>query len=468
MRLPASGTLRLLAAGSALAAVAGLAAACAPVPSQRDFYPGQSEGWSSTYADLRNSSSAPQELSDQPALRWSRDLGATAPGPAVFDRTNALRIATFSDQGCNMFSLSLTDGRKQWCARHAIVGPRLAPQVNNYGDTYWPIHHGAASMSGEGEYRWTTDLRTSSTTVRQLNGSQVLVVNTFGQARVMRTLHGTQAGPPLDLGGPVPGVPDDYGLPWCDTGTRGCPSPAPAALDSSGTRFYLTVWTLGAEQPDLVAVDVHTTASDDPATPADPDERDARAFLREAWRVPLEHGRTGAPVVLSADEQVAYVAAPGGLAAYSTADGTPRWFHDTGVDTDFAPAVTADGTIVMGGRTGTFYRGEDEEAAAARDAALAGGPVLALRDTGDAAEELWRAADAASLTAPVVTADGAALVASRASEDGVVLRAYGADGQVRWQTAVPDAHGPVAGLSLNTGSEIALVLSIGRLYLYAP
>lgn len=462
MRLRASGALRALVAGSL---ALGLAAGCSTVPSTWDFYPGQSEGWSSAYADLRNSSLAQTDLPEAPQLRWSRDLGAHLPGPATFDPNNALRIATFSDQGCNMFSLSLDDGRKQWCARHAIVGPRVAGQVNSLGDSYWPIHFGTAAISGEGEYRWTSQLRTAATTTRQLNGPQVLVVNTFGQARVMRALHGVQAGPPIDLGGPVPGLPDDYGMPWCDTGTRGCPAPAPAAVDASGTRFYLTVWRLGAEQPDLVAVDVQTWASGGITEPADPSEQGAEVTLREAWRVPLEHGRTGAPVVLSADGEVAYVAAPEGLAAYSTADGAPRWFHDTGVATDFAPAVSDDGTIVLGGRTGTFYRGEGEKAFAERDDALAGGGLVALRDEGDSAAELWRAEDAASLTAPVVTRDDAAVVASRSGDDEVTLRAYGSDGSVAWEAPLPDAHGPVAGLTLHKDGEFAVAMALGRLYL---
>lgn len=457
-RRPALWAAALLTATIALGA-------CSPITSPFDAHPSQAQSWSSPYADMRNSSTALAALPATPTLRWSRDLGAPAPGPAVFDSNDSVMVSTMSAQGCNVFSFVASNSFKLWCSRQPIAGPRIAAQLNSFGDAYLPTLFGTAALSGEGEYRWGSSERVTSTTARQLNGQQVLIINTFGQARVLSTINGDQISPPLDLGGPVPAAPNDYGLPWCETGTRGCPAPAPAAIAADGTRFYLTVWPLGADTPFLVAVDVLTHSGSNPAESADPSDPDATATLQEAWRTPLPHGRTGAPVVLSSDGAVAYVASTQGLAAFNTADGAPRWYTPTNVETDFAPAISPDGLIVLGGRTGTFYRGEGQDAAAQREAASGGGQLVALRDRGDRAEELWRR-DASALTAPVLSADNSVLIASRSDADGVTLRALRSDGEPQWDVEVPDARGGVSGVSLGNTGTIAIVMAIGRLYIF--
>lgn len=454
----------LLTAGTALLSACSTDSASSPL----DAHPGQAADWSSTYSDLRNSSVSPAETPSGPRLRWSRDMGAVLSGPGTFTDLDEVVVGSLSSDGCNVYSLALVDGRKNWCLRAPTAGPRIASENNSWGDSYWPSLSGATAISGEGEYRWGTRPESAGTTARQLDGQLLLVVSNFGQARVFDTQHGTDRSGALDLAGDVPEVPEDYGLSWCETGTRGCPAPAPAAVSADGDRFYLTVWTPGEDAPDLVAVDVSTHARDDGDRSVSPSDPEALVGLTEAWRVPLAHGRTGAPVVLSADGSVAYVAGEDGLAAYSTGDGTERWFADTGVTTDFAPAVSADGTIVLGGTTGTFYRGPDEKTAAkATEAALRGSAVVELHDDGATASETWRAADAASLSAPVLSASGDVLLASRVGGGGVALRALGADGMEKWSVPVPDATGPVAGLTLDRQGVLVLALSVGRVYAFA-
>ncbi|HJE91572.1 MAG TPA: PQQ-binding-like beta-propeller repeat protein [Dietzia timorensis] len=464
-----SSTRRKTRAVAALTATAAAAlAACSPVSSSLDAHPGQSDDWSSTYSDLHNSSTSTGESPEDPTLKWSREIGAPLPGPATFSPLGDLQQASLSDAGCNVFALELEDGRKSWCNRQAIGGPRISGQINKFGDSYWPILSGAAAISGEGEFRYGTTPPGAATTARQLSGQLVLTVSMFGQARIYGTQHGTPRGAPLDLAGPVPDVAPDYGLSWCETGSRGCPAPAPAAVTDDGSTFFITVWTPGADEPDLVAVRVNSRERANPDEHVPATDPQAMIEMTELWRTPLPHGRTGAPVVLSEDEDVAYVTGPEGISAFSTEDGSERWHHTTGVETDFAPAVSADGTIVLGGRTGAFYRGEDDAATdeITREA-LTGSAVLALHDDGDSASEVWRDDRAASLTAPVLSANGNVLLASREGRNGMAIRALGADGEELWSKPVPGAQGPVAGLTLADSGAIALSLSIGRVYLFA-
>ena len=466
MRSSTRRNTRAVAALSATAAVA--LAACSPVSSSLDAHPGQSDDWSSTYADVHNSSTSSGESPQDPTLKWSRDIGAPLPGPATFSPLDELQQASLSDSGCNVFSLEIEEGRKSWCNRQAIGGPRISGQINKFGDSYWPILSGAAAISGEGEFRYGTTPPGTATTARQLSGQLVLTVSMFGQARIYGTQHGTPRGAPLELAGHVPNVAPDYGLSWCETGSRGCPAPAPAAVTADGSVFYLTVWAPGADAPELVAVRVDSRERANPEKYVPATDPHAMIGMTELWRTPLPHGRTGAPVVLSEDEDIAYVTSPRGVSAFSTDDGSERWHHKTDVETDFAPAVSPDGTIVLGGRTGAFYRGENNETTdeITREA-LAGSAVVALHDDGDGASELWRDERAASLSAPVLSSDGNVLLASREGRSGVAIRALGGDGEELWSKPVPGAEGPVAGLTLADSGALALSLSVGRVYFFA-
>lgn len=466
MRKSTNRRARVFAAFAGIAAIA--LSACSPVSSSLDAHPGQSGNWSSTYADMRNSSASTGDAPENPSLKWSRDIGAPLPGPATFSPLDVLHQASLSDGGCNVFALEIEDGRKAWCSRQAIAGPRISSQINKFGDSYWPILWGVSAVSGEGEFRFDSKSPGTATTARQLGGQLILTVSMFGQARIYSTQNGAPRGAPLDLAGPVPDVAPDYGLPWCETGSRGCPAPASAALSADGSTFYLTVWAPGADEPEIVAARVSAHERTKPEEEVSPTDPHALVSMDELWRAPLPHGRTGAPVVLSDDESVAYVSSPDGITAISTEDGAERWHFKTNVETDFAPAVSPDGTIVVGGRTAAFYRGpEGEKTDEVTDQALRGSAVVALHDDGEGATELWRDDRAASLSAPVISADGNVVLASRKDGNGVVLRALDSEGQEIWSEPVPDAKGPVAGLTLATSGALALSMSVGRVYLYA-
>src|SRR5699024_11040996 len=89
---------------------------------------------------------------------------------------------------------------------------------------------------------------------------------------------------------------------------------------------------------------------------------DDTGHLDELWRVDLDGGRLGVPVVLSNDRDEVYVhAADGTLHAYSTADGTERWAAPIDYIPDTPPALLPDGTLVTGGRTTTVWRGTDDD-----------------------------------------------------------------------------------------------------------
>lgn len=444
----------------AVAALAvGLAAGCASDTESGDARLGQAASWSSVTGGPPNSGRAHSEVSDAPALVWSRALGAPTIGVASSDGIGSFFQATVSERGCNLWALSAEDGRKRWCLRLPTDGPRLTATVDGRGSVFVPLHGGVGAVAAEGENRWSADTRGVPTTVTLLDNRHLLLVSHKGAARVVNTQTGLDVTPELRIAGDVPQQGIRYGLPWCDMGERGCPTPGPAAVDTESAKAYLTVWTPGADEPELAAVGFQPGDS---------------ARLEVLWRAPLPEGRLGVPVVLSNDRDEVYVHSRNGdVAAFSTADGAPLWTAPVGYRPDTPPALLPDGTLVTGGRTTTVWRGPDDD----HDDDAGPAPVVAVGTGGGTGDELWRRDDLQQLTNPVATEDGRVLVAVRADADadtdsgedgpGIAIHLLdGSDGSTLHRIGVPAATGPVSGLSVDSDGRIALTTSEGAVYLF--
>lgn len=434
----------------------GLTAACTSNTESGDARLPQAASWSSVAGGPPNSGRAHGSVSGTPELLWSRSLGAPLSGVASSDGLGTFFQATVSERGCNLFALSADDGRKRWCLRLATDGPRITPTVDGRGSLFVPMYGGVGSVAAEGENRWFAETDGIPTTVALLNNRHLLAISHFGIARVINTQTGLEASPEAALAGEIaPSGEPGYGSPWCATGERGCPVPGPAAVDTDTGAFYLTAWKPGASAPELVAM--RFAEGED-------------GGFEELWRVELEDGRLGVPVVLSNDRDEVFVHSDdGALVAHSTTDGARLWSAPVGYLPDTPPALLADGTLVTGGRTTTVWRGTKDDHA--DDAGPA--PVVAIRadETAGGGHEVWRRDDLQQLTNPVATEDGKVLVAVRSGRDddkpGVaILLLDGGTGETLREIAVPAATGPVSGLSVDSDKRIALSTAMGGFYVF--
>ena len=449
-RAPIPRTARSLAVA---ALAVGVAAGCASDTESGDARLGQAASWSSVTGGPPNSGRSHASVSDAPELLWSRALGAPTTGVASSDGIGTFFQATVSERGCNLWALTADDGRKRWCLRMPTDGPRITATVDGRGSPFVPLYGGVGAVAAEGENRWYAETSGVPTTVTLLDNRHLLLVSHKGVARVVNTQTGLDVTPELRIAGDVPPGDPVYGLPWCGTGERGCPTPGPAAVDIDGAVAYLTSWTPGADEPELVAVDFTSGET---------------ASLEVLWRAPLSEGRLGAPVVLSNDRAEVYVhSRDGGLAAFSTADGAALWSAPIGYRPDTAPALLPDGTLVSGGRTTTVWRGPDDD----HDDDAGPAPVVAVRSGDGTGREVWRRDDLQQLTNPAATEDGRVLVAVRTDggEDGPGIAIHvldGSDGSTLHRIDVPAATGPASGLSVDSDGRIALTTSAGAVYVF--
>lgn len=437
----------------AVAALVGLVAGCASATESGGARLGQAESWSSVAGGPDNSGRARSDVDEAPDLLWSRTLGAPAIGVASSDGIGTSFQATVSERGCNLFALAADDGRKRFCTRLPTDGPRITATVDGRGSLFVPMHGGVGAVAESGENRWFAPTRGVPTTVTLLDNRSLLLISHLGVARVVNAHTGLDASPELRLTGDPGRVDPGFGIPWCPTGERGCPVPAPAAVDTASRTAYLTAWTPGRDTPELLAV--RLTSGD-------------VTFLEEVWRVPLPEGRLGTPVVLSEDRERVYVhAADGALGAYSTVDGAALWSVPVGYRPDTPPAVVSGDAVVTGGRTTTVWRGPDDD----HDDDPGPAPVIAVRDDGGTGRELWRRDDLQQLTNPATTEDGRIVVAVRSGETeegpGIALLLLdAADGGTVHHIDVPAASGPVAGLSVDSDGRIALTTAMGAVYVF--
>lgn len=446
-------TARPARALSVAAIVVGLVAGCTSDTASGNARLAQANSWSSVTGGPPNSGRAHASVSDAPQLLWSRAFGAPLSGVASSDGIGSFFQATVSDRGCNLFALSADDGRKRWCMRLATDGPRITATLDGRGTLFVPMRGGVNSVAAEGEHRWLAETTGIPTTLTLLDHQHLLTISHLGIARVINTHTGLDVSPESPLAGEIARSDPAYGSPWCGIGERGCPVPGPAAVDTDTATAYLTAWQPGAPAPELLAVRFHGG-------------EDGR--LEELWRVELDGGRLGVPVVLSNNRESVYVHDEDGtLQAYSTADGMLLWSAPVGYVPDTPPALLPDGTLVTGGRTTTVWRGTGDD----HDDDAGPSPVVAVRGEDGRGREAWRRDDLQQLTNPAATEDGNVVVAVRTEgsddEPGIALHLLdGGDGSTRHRIEVPAATGPVSGLSIDAEGRIALSTAAGAVYVY--
>ncbi|MEU5843341.1 PQQ-binding-like beta-propeller repeat protein [Rhodococcus sp. NPDC047139] len=379
-------------------------------------------GWPGRHSDARNSNTATAEGIDDLAPGWTRPLGAAVGSPAGIAANGQVSVTAATESGCNLFSFQMDSGRKRWCTRLAPAVTTITPVSDAVANIYVGEDGGLLSFNEHGQRRWRIPVSGSPRSAQFTSDGNLLVVTHFGQVNVVDPQTGQLEAPLFDLV-PVPTLADgqnlprpasDHGLPACFGGSEDCPVATTPAVDTATDRIFVTVWRPGTDRSALVAL--RYTAGED-------------AAVTEEWSATDLPGGAVTSPVLSADGSTVYIHdGEGALWALDAATGQARWSHEAGRAGAVAPAVTADGLLLVAAADGSI-------------------PLTALRDGGDAVDVVWERTDVSPFGAPAVTADGRAYVVVE-GDDGLVAAVLDtADGR----TIAEEALEPSTGLPVGSG-----------------
>lgn len=175
-------------------------------------------------------------------------------------------------------------------------------------------------------------------------------------------------------------------------------------------------------------------------------------LLTQEWASDAVAAGVLASPVLSADGSTVYVnGRDQRLWALDASDGSAKWSVPLKFLAQTPPAVTPDGLIVSGG-------GPDTE-------------LVAFRDRGDAAEEVWRREDTAPLSASSLAGKVGYTVVSGTSlgPAGLSLMVFDpADGRTVNSYPLPEARGFPLGVSVGNDRRVVVATSAGQVFSFAP
>ena len=410
-------------------------AACGTTDSWVD--PIAARGWSAQYADARNSSYSSTEGAQALSLSWSRSVKGELGAAAALGGDGYLAVNGQTAGGCSLMVWENgNSGRQRWCTRMVLGGGFTSPLFDGFDNLYIGQPGLMIAYPPTQWVRWRTNVIGMRPTARFLAPGELMVVTHLGQVLVFDAHRGVVDGTPLDL---VEGVnPTDpfRGLTDCAQSLPGCPvASAPAYSEASGIAV-LGLWQPGAPASVLTALRY---------------QPDQPALLTRQWTSDaVEAGILGSPV-LSADGETVYVnGRDRRLWALNAADGALKWSLPLDFQPQTPPSVAPGGLIIAGG-------GPDTR-------------LVAIKDSGDAAEVVWRRDDVTPLStssqagataAYAVVADGPqrmSLLVFNPADGGRTLNSY----------PLPEATGFPVGVSIGFDRRVVAATSAGQVYSFSP
>ena len=424
----------------ALAAAAVLAAplaGCGDTDSWVDAAP--AAGWPAQYADAANSSYTATAGAHDLQLGWVRTVkGELGAGPALGSR-GWLILNGQTEAGCSLMEWENADnGRQRWCTRLYQGGGFFGPLIDGFDNVYIGQPGAILSFPPTQWIRWRAPVMGMPATPRILGDGRLLVATHLGQVQIFNAHRGTVEGSPLDL---VSGLdPTDFkrGLTDCAPARSECPvAAAPAFAPATGT-IVLSVWQPGAKAAGLVGLKYRATGN---------------PMLAQDWTSDAVSAGVLASPVASADGKTVYVnGRDQRLWALHTADGTVKWSVPLKFLSQTPPAVTPDGLIVAGG-------GPDTE-------------LVALRDAGDHADEVWRRSDVAPLSSSSLAGGQAGYTVTAGTSvgpAGLSLLVFDpADGHTINSYPLPQAEGFPVGVAVGADRRVVATTSTGQVYSFNP
>ncbi len=395
-----------------------------------------SRGWSAQYADAANTSYTAVDGAAALAPAWTRSVKGELGAAAAIGGDGYLAVNAQTAGGCSLMVWENdNNGRQRWCTRMVLGGGFSSPLFDGFDNLYIGQPGLMISYPPTQWVRWRTNVIGMPTTARFLAAGQLLVVTHLGQVLVFDSHRGTVVGTPLDL---VDGVnPTDpvRGIEDCPQSGPGCPVASAPAFSAASRIAVINIWQPGAKASVLAGLRYQ------PGQPA--------LLTREWTSDAVTAGTLGSPV-LSENGQTVYVnGRDRQLWALNAADGTVKWSLPLDFQPQTPPSVAPGGLIIAGG-------GPDTR-------------LVALKDSGDSAEVVWRRDDVTPLTtssqageqvAYAVVADGPqklALLVFNPADGGRTLNSY----------PLPDATGFPVGVSVGYDRRVVAATSGGQVYSFA-
>lgn len=419
--------LRRLAALACAVSVLG-ASGCANTDHWVDAAP--SLGWSAPYADAANSSYTDRAGAEQLTAAWTRSVKGTLGAAVALGTNNYLALNAQTDNGCSLMVWEIdNNARQRWCTRLWPGGGFAGPLMDGFDNLYVGQPGAILSFPPTQWIRWRQQVIGMPQTPRLLAGGQLLVVTHLGQVLVFNAHRGTVEGAPLDLVTGIDPTDSERGLADCAPARDGCPIAAAPAFSPKSNTIVLGIWQPGAEAATLVGLRYRPGN-----TP----------LVSKEWTSDAVTAGVIAAPVLSADGRTVYVnGRDRKLWALDAGDGTVKWSAPLRFLAQTPPTVAPDGTIIAGGGPRT--------------------QLVALRDDGDHASELWRRKDVAPLTTSSRSGDIAYTVAGD-GERMTLLAFDPGDGETVNEYPLPGAEGFPVGVSLARDGSVIAATSEGQVY----
>ncbi len=436
--------LRRIIAVAATALFTGVLAGCGNTDSWVEAR--AATGWSAQYADAANSSHSPVTGADTLRLDWIRSVRGDLASQVALGSGNQVAVNAQTTGGCSLMVWESDNlGRQRWCTRTFQGGGFASPLLDGFDNLYVGQPGAVLSYPTTQWIRWRKPVIGMPMTMRFLSPGSLLVVTHLGQVLVFDAHRGTVTGNSLDLVSGVDPTDSQRGLDDCRLARPECPVAAAPAFSEATGMVVLTLWEPGADEPVLVGLRYRPGQ-----TP----------LLTREWTSDAVGGGPMASPVLSADGSTVYVnGRDERLWALDIEDGTEKWSVPLDYLAQTPPSVTPDGVIFAGGGPGAR--------------------LLAFRDTGEQAEEVWNRDDTSPLSTSSVAGVGYTVVRDdndgTNDQDGTDDRSGMAlvvfdlgDGRTVNSYPLPGATGWPVGVSIGHDRRVVAATSDGRVYGFAP
>ncbi|MDF2825487.1 MAG: hypothetical protein K0R68_2895 [Mycobacterium sp.] len=391
-------------------------------------------GWPAQYGDAANSSYTANTGATELEFDWTRSVKGQLGAAVALSPSGELIANAQTAAGCSLMNWeSANNGRQRWCTRLFQGGGFAGALFDGFNNVYVGQPGTILSYPTTQWIRWRSQVIGMPQTPRILGNGQLLVVTHLGQVLVFDSHRGTVEGNPVDLVSDLDPTDSQRGLGDCASAGPGCPVAAAPAFSPVSQTIVIGVWQPGAPAATLVGLRYQ------------PGQRPllARAWVSDA----VAGGVIGAPV-FSADGDTAYVnGRDNRLWALDAADGSVKWSVPLGFLARTPPTVAPDGLIIAGG---------GPESA-----------LVAFRDTGEGAAQVWRDDD----VAPLTTTSRAGEVGYTVVQDGAGLALLvfdAADGRIIDSQPLPEASGFPVGVSIGADRRVVAATSDGQVYTFEP
>jgi outer membrane protein assembly factor BamB len=411
---------------------------CGNTDSWVDIVP--AEGWPAQYGDSANSSYSPRSGASRLTLRWTRSVKGSLAASVALSSRNWLAANAQTPGGCSLMEWENNDnGRQRWCTRLFQGGGISGPLFDGFDNLYVGQPGAILSFPVTQWIRWRRPVIGMPTTPRILGHGQLLVATHLGQVQVFDGHRGVVVGNSIDLVDNVD--PSDFtrGLSDCGTAQAGCPVAAAPAFSTTTETIVLSVWEPDAPAAVLVGLKYHPGQG---------------PLLTREWTSNAVGAGVLASPVLSGDGATVYVnGRDEQLWALNAADGKPKWSVPLKFLAQTPPSVTPSGLIVSGG-------GPDTR-------------LVAFKDAGDHAQEVWRRNDVSPLSTSSLAGQGVGYAVVTGGpgqgERGMALLIFDpSSGHTLNSYRLPEATGYPVGVSIGRDRRVVAATSDGQVYSFAP